>query len=135
MIIRDEGAESSQEIKLTTLDKYCDINDVNHIDVLKIDVEGHEPEVIKGAKNILADKKVDMIFLEVHPSLGEFYDSLVLLGYEYFYYDYASSSLLPVLNVSGDNVANSKPTEFHSNIILIQKNKVDIIKSFIETVN
>ena len=37
-----------------SLDDYCPEFDIRHIDLLKIDVEGYEAQVLKGAKNVMA---------------------------------------------------------------------------------
>ena len=41
------------EVKTDTLDNYCEENNIDNIDILKIDTEGSELEVLEGAKNIL----------------------------------------------------------------------------------
>lgn len=40
-------------VNLTTLDKYCQENNITHIDFLKIDTEGFEVPIIRGSKNML----------------------------------------------------------------------------------
>lgn len=59
-----ETQSKSEQIKLTTLDKYCKTNTVEKIDFLKIDVEGHELEVFKGGKNLIQQEKIKMIQFE-----------------------------------------------------------------------
>lgn len=49
--------------KLTSLDEFVKKNNVDYIDLLKIDVEGFEFKVLKGAKNIL--KKTKYILIEI----------------------------------------------------------------------
>lgn len=49
-----------------TLDKFCNINKIKHIDLLKIDVQGAELEVLKGAVSLLESQSVDVIFVEVN---------------------------------------------------------------------
>ena len=46
-----------EEIKVhtTTLNNYCKLNGVNHINFLKIDTEGNEFNVIKGSENLTID--------------------------------------------------------------------------------
>jgi hypothetical protein len=39
--------------------------DLKHITLLKIDVEGHELQCIKGAKRMLQERRVDSILVEV----------------------------------------------------------------------
>ncbi|OGZ04653.1 MAG: hypothetical protein A2648_00960 [Candidatus Lloydbacteria bacterium RIFCSPHIGHO2_01_FULL_41_20] len=51
-------------VRVTTLDSYCSKNNVAHIDFLKIDVEGFEYSVIKGAEEMLSKKAIDYIQFE-----------------------------------------------------------------------
>lgn len=44
--------------QLDTLDAYCDKNSIDHIDFLKIDIEGHEFKVIKGGSDRVQNGKV-----------------------------------------------------------------------------
>ncbi len=43
----------SEKIKIQTLDFYCEEKQINKIDLLKIDVEGHELDVLSGGSKIL----------------------------------------------------------------------------------
>jgi FkbM family methyltransferase len=52
------------DIEVKTIDEICDGEKVNHINLLKIDVEGHELEVLKGAQNIINQGAVDTIHIE-----------------------------------------------------------------------
>lgn len=56
--------DKSEEIKLTTIDRYCEANNIRKIDFLKIDVEGHELSTLKGARNMLNNKAIDYIQFE-----------------------------------------------------------------------
>lgn len=40
-----------QTVKLTTMSKYIERNNISKIDIVKIDVEGHELQVLKGIKD------------------------------------------------------------------------------------
>jgi FkbM family methyltransferase len=51
-------------IQLNTIDQYCIENNINQIDVLKIDVQGAEIKVLEGAKNMLSEGKIKLIFTE-----------------------------------------------------------------------
>ena len=46
------------KVKVTNLDSFCFNNKIDHIDYLKIDTEGYELEVFKGAKDLLKNKKI-----------------------------------------------------------------------------
>jgi FkbM family methyltransferase len=48
-----EHGKIREKVRLSTLSKYCHEKDIHHIDVLKIDVEGHEMDVLMGAGGCL----------------------------------------------------------------------------------
>jgi 2-O-methyltransferase len=50
------------EVEVTTLDKWCEENKIEHIDLLWTDVEGAEKRLIEGAKNTLPN--TDYVLLE-----------------------------------------------------------------------
>ncbi len=52
---------NATEIRTTKLDDFIQSNDILHVDLLKIDVEGHEPEVLSGFSNGLAKFKPSML--------------------------------------------------------------------------
>ncbi|MDL2214977.1 FkbM family methyltransferase [Dysgonomonas sp. OttesenSCG-928-M03] len=54
----------NEEIKLSTVDKYCQDKNIDKIDFLKIDVEGHELSVLHGAKRMLSEKRIEHIQFE-----------------------------------------------------------------------
>ena len=52
-----------KKIKVVSLTNFCKTNKIKRIDFLKVDVEGYEYEVLKGAKDII--KNVRFIMLEI----------------------------------------------------------------------
>ncbi|MEM5471108.1 FkbM family methyltransferase [Hoeflea sp. AS60] len=56
--------ELSETIKLGTLDDYCASHGITAIDMLKIDVEGHELDVLKGGSTMLDQRKVAVVQFE-----------------------------------------------------------------------
>ena len=56
--------DMSEEIKLSTLDIYCKINDIDRINFLKLDIEGHELSALHGAIELINNKKIDYIQFE-----------------------------------------------------------------------
>ena len=52
-----------KKIKVVSLKNFCKTKKIKRIDFLKVDVEGYEYEVLKGAKDII--KNVRFIMLEV----------------------------------------------------------------------
>jgi FkbM family methyltransferase len=120
-------------IEVTTLDSYCLQRNIDHIDVLKIDVEGHEREVIEGGKQLLIDKKIRIIILECNPELAQFYESLEDMGFEYFYYDPRKNSLRHILPLCERTIRELKPSAFHSNLVLIQHETMDRLPHKLKT--
>lgn len=54
----------SEKVKIETLDNYCKLNKVNEIHLLKIDVEGFELDVLKGASYMLSSKCIHIVTFE-----------------------------------------------------------------------
>lgn len=79
-LYRREGLNIAQtqteQIRLDTLDAYCQRVDVRHIDFLKLDVEGHELMVLKGSSKMLAQGGVNRIQFEYG---GTYIDARILL--------------------------------------------------------
>ena len=50
--------------KATTIDNYCENNNIEKIDLLKIDTEGHEFNVLLGAKRMLEENRISIIQFE-----------------------------------------------------------------------
>jgi FkbM family methyltransferase len=59
----DMSRQKQEVVLVTTLDFLCGIHDITHIDLLKIDVQGYESRVLRGAKRILPH--VDRVIVEV----------------------------------------------------------------------
>ena len=65
-ILNDEKNFSTQEnVNCITLDEFAKANSVTHIDILKIDTQGSEPEVLKGAEEFLKEQKISIIEIEL----------------------------------------------------------------------
>ncbi len=93
------------EVDLDTIDNIFEINNLNHIDILKIDTEGNELNVLKGAQKLIENNKINIIQFEFNNmnvvsrtffrdfvellSNYDFYrmlpDGLVKLNYDYQY--------------------------------------------------
>ena len=80
------------EVKTTTIDDYCSDNNIDKIDVLKIDVEGYEYNVLQGARKMLESHSIEMIIFEISRQINQtvggsekMIDELEKEGY--FFYD------------------------------------------------
>jgi FkbM family methyltransferase len=65
-ISRDMGGPKIT-VESATLDTIASNLRIDHIDVLKIDVEGAEPEVLAGAKLLLTESRIGHIIMEWNP--------------------------------------------------------------------
>ncbi|HOC61467.1 MAG TPA: FkbM family methyltransferase [Smithellaceae bacterium] len=54
----------SEKVKIDTIDHYCSENSIKHIHLLKIDVEGHELDVLAGAGRMFDEKAIDVVTFE-----------------------------------------------------------------------
>ena len=58
------GTSKSQRVSISTLNNYCEQNNIEYIDYLKVDVEGFELKVLQGAKRLIKENRVDVIQFE-----------------------------------------------------------------------
>jgi len=54
----------SEEVTMQTLDSFCRDQKIEHIDLLKLDVEGHELAALQGAQGLLTGSVVDFLQFE-----------------------------------------------------------------------
>jgi len=73
-----------QLVKLDTIDHYCAVHHINQVDFIKIDVEGHELEVLKGMRQLIKRGGAMMVQFEYG---GTYIDSRTLLKdiFEFFH--------------------------------------------------
>jgi FkbM family methyltransferase len=77
-----------ETISLDTLDNFCDVRKVRKVDLIKIDVEGHELQVLNGGKKVLSSQR-PVIMIEFNSAAlgraGQSVEKLasVLRGLEY----------------------------------------------------
>ncbi len=78
---------AAERVEVRTLDDFCAEQGVERIDFLKLDVEGHELAVLRGAQRMLGAGAVSMIQFEFGPaniySRTFFYDFWTLLSSAY----------------------------------------------------
>lgn len=56
--------DKSETVKITTIDNYCSEKKIEHIHLLKIDVEGHELDVLLGARRMFEQRLIDIVAFE-----------------------------------------------------------------------
>lgn len=78
------------EVAVTTIDQFCQDHNIEFIDILKIDTQGYEFEVFKGAANTMLTNKIGLLYFEVTfiemykglPSFSILYDFAINHGFE-----------------------------------------------------
>jgi len=55
----------SVNVPMTTLDHYCAEHSIERVNVLKIDSQGYELNILRGASRLLKERRVDIIYLEL----------------------------------------------------------------------
>lgn len=85
------------EIQMVALDEFVKEKQLSQIDVVKIDVEGHEFDTIKGCETILKTLKPTFIIeIELRHAkypIHEIFDFIIGFGYDVFYFDRKTLSL------------------------------------------
>lgn len=84
--------EAVENVEIQKLDQFCDSYRINHINYLKIDTEGNDLEVLKGAAKMLAEQRIDLVEVEAginpdnkyHVPLSVLKDYLELHSYYLF---------------------------------------------------
>jgi FkbM family methyltransferase len=80
------------EVEVTTVDEFCERNDVDQVHIMKVDTQGAEKRVLQGADRMLREKRISCIFTEIllvptYAGQGKFHEILELLdnrGYNLF---------------------------------------------------
>jgi FkbM family methyltransferase len=63
-VANDDPAIMPEEIRVEQCDSYCERNAITHIHLLKIDAEGHDMEVILGARRMLEAGRIEALQFE-----------------------------------------------------------------------
>lgn len=91
--------KSSRKIMTKKLDTFTRLNGISYIDFLKIDVEGFELSVLKGAKRMIEAKKIKYIqfeFNEMNVSSNVFMRDFIKILPNYHLYRMLPNALVPI---------------------------------------
>jgi FkbM family methyltransferase len=59
------SSRPAEEVRVETIDRYCVQASIDRIDLLKIDTEGFELNVLRGARGMLESQRVGFVYVEV----------------------------------------------------------------------
>lgn len=117
------SASGNEVIDLMTASEFCAANGIHHISFLKIDTEGFDLEVLRGAEALLDEVRVDFIQVEAgmnpenitHVYFEAFTSYLHAFGYRLF----------GIYEQSSETLTNS-PTLRRSNLVFASPLSLDI---------
>jgi FkbM family methyltransferase len=114
-----ESHSKTIQVPVMTMDQYCADNQIRKIDIIKLDVEGHEHAVLAGAIAVMRDMR-PIIFIEILEKADTDTISSIAeqLGYKFIWLDYDG------IRHMSHAVANPS----NMNQALVPKEKVSIIE-------
>jgi FkbM family methyltransferase len=70
-LVRPELTSGEESVPVTTVDQFAGANGIDRIDLLKVDAEGHDLDVLRGAARTLGEGRVAFVLAEVGFSRSE----------------------------------------------------------------
>ena len=105
-----------EQTRIDTFDNYFNKINVNYIDLVKIDVQGLEEEVLKGARNSLNKVlliEIEIVFVNLYEKHSSFYQiENILKNYNFELYSLSSISL----NKQNDRIRNLDALYYNTKI-------------------
>jgi FkbM family methyltransferase len=87
-LICPDHEPNSEEVRVTSIDEYCQEAAVEHVTLVKVDAEGLDLEVIRGAAEMLRHERIDVLQFEYnqrwiygHAFLRDAFGFLLPMGY------------------------------------------------------
>jgi FkbM family methyltransferase len=65
-ITRDLGDSGAERVQTVCLDQFCHDYGIDHVDLLKLDVQGNEHSVLLGAEQLIRTGRIGIIFAELN---------------------------------------------------------------------
>ncbi|MDF2448025.1 MAG: hypothetical protein K0R26_529 [Bacteroidota bacterium] len=119
-------------IETDTLDNVLSVLKLEHLDVIKIDIEGHELKAISGAKESISRFRpfllVELESRHHHQSLIEPVETICGLNYLVYFFNYSSKSLEPFSrfeSIEMQNPANQNTFSYINNFLCVPFEKAD----------
>ncbi len=117
------------EVNTTSLDNYIACNGIRKVDFIKIDVEGHEFNVIKGSRKTLI-KHNPILLVEIEQrhhnfSVNLIFDYLKDLGYSIYYFNIQKAKIININNFDIELQKKIKSKFYINNFFFIPKNKIN----------
>lgn len=65
-ISRDLGDSGTERVQTVCLAQFCQNLPINHIDLMKLDIQGQEHSAIEGAERLIRSGHIGIIFMELN---------------------------------------------------------------------
>lgn len=65
-ISRDLSDSGTERVQTVCVDQFCRDQSINHIDLLKLDIQGQEHSALEGAERLIKSGNIGIIFLELN---------------------------------------------------------------------
>jgi FkbM family methyltransferase len=65
-ISRDLGDSGTERVQTVCVDQFCQDHSINHVDLMKLDIQGHEHSALEGAERLIRSGHIGVIFLELN---------------------------------------------------------------------
>ena len=65
-ITPDLGDSGAERVQTVCLDQFCQHLAIDHVDLLKLDIQGHEHSALEGAGHLIRAGRVGIIFMELN---------------------------------------------------------------------
>ena len=62
---KENYIKRKENVNIDTIDNYLTLNNIDHVDLIKIDTQLYEDKVLQGCKNTIKNLKVDAIEMEI----------------------------------------------------------------------
>jgi FkbM family methyltransferase len=65
-ISQEAANPGAERVRTVCLDQFCEDNSIGNVDLLKLDIQGHEHSALQGAERLIRDGRVGTIFMELN---------------------------------------------------------------------
>jgi FkbM family methyltransferase len=65
-VTKDVGNSGAEHVETISLDQFCQDRSIEQVDLLKLDVQGHEYSALKGAEHLIRAGLIGTIFMELN---------------------------------------------------------------------
>ena len=87
------------DVQTQSIDNFCLKNNINCIDLLKLDTEGNEFNVLKGAEKFLSENKIKVIYTEISAPKAKYRNKVNEIGnfLKKYNFEHVKSFKMPIL--------------------------------------